>query len=83
MVFLNAVKYYNSINHNNYYLNIIIKLFLVYIFSQEDSTPNLATIVELSNQCPQGATLMYAVVDNGNVSFYSFNAVNLPLAHQL
>ena len=45
---------------------------------QEDAVPNLCDVVRLSRQCPGGTTLMWAVVDCGDVTFFAFHPVTLP-----
>lgn len=45
---------------------------------QEVRSPSFVDLCRSLRECPRGATLMWAVVDNGDVAFYSFNGVDLP-----
>lgn len=45
---------------------------------QEDAVPDIRDIVQLSRRCPAGSTLMWAVVDSGDVTFFAFHPVTLP-----
>jgi len=48
------------------------------VVRQEDPVANIYDIVRLSRSCPAGCTLMWAVVDSGDVTFFAFHSVNLP-----
>lgn len=41
--------------------------------------PDLTQILQVSHQYKDGMPLQWAVVDNGDVAFYSFNDVDLPV----
>jgi len=45
---------------------------------QDDAVPGIDDIVRLSHRCPAGATLMWAVVDSGDITFMAFHRVTLP-----
>ena len=46
---------------------------------QEDPVPDFCDIIRLSQGCPTGSTLMWAVVDSGDVTFFAFHPVSLPV----
>lgn len=48
------------------------------IARQEDAVPDIHDIVGLSRGCPAHTTLMWAVVDSGDVTFIAFHPVTLP-----
>jgi len=50
----------------------------VLIDRQEDAVPDMRDIVRLSRRCAAGSTLMWAVVDSGDVTFFAFHPVTLP-----
>jgi len=45
---------------------------------QEDRVPSMSDIVRLSRQCTPASTLMWAIVDAGDVTFVAFHPVTLP-----
>jgi tRNA-splicing endonuclease subunit Sen54 len=47
------------------------------IARQDEPMPGANDIVRLSQHCGDGTTLMFAVVDTGDITFYSFNPVTL------
>ena len=47
-------------------------------FRQEDPPPSLREMQQLGRQGCDGVPLNWAVVDNGDIAFYSFNLVDLP-----
>jgi len=50
----------------------------VLIVRQEDAVPGVDDIVRLSRRCPARSTLMSAVVDAGDVTFFALHRVTLP-----
>ena len=40
--------------------------------------PSFYDVVRLSQHCPSSSTLMWAVVDSGDVTFFAFHPVTLP-----
>jgi len=59
-------------------VNILLHNVCVLGDRQEDPVPNFYDVVRLSQHWPSGSTLMWAVVDSGDVTFFAFHPVTLP-----
>ncbi|ELT91160.1 hypothetical protein CAPTEDRAFT_229033 [Capitella teleta] len=51
----------------------------VCVYRQSEMVPDLSQIVKLSELYEDNVLLQWAVVDNGDVAFYSFNQIDLPV----
>lgn len=51
----------------------------VYIFRRIDRPPNLGQITQLQNQYKDDVPLTWAVVESGDVAFYTFSNITLPV----
>ena len=78
--FCGQEKYFlGSENDFNWYVYTCSEyLFLFFGYRQDDPPPTLLQIQQLSCQSCDEVPLNWAVVDNGDIAFYSFNLVDLP-----
>ena len=54
-------------------------LMVVSLCRQDDRCLGLDDLVHMSRLSCDGVPVQWAVVDNGDISFYTFNGVNLPV----
>ena len=76
------ISYY--LRNENYSIRVLTEIFsihlnIVFIYRHSEPLPDVQTLTYLLNYYTDGIPLHWAVVDNGDIAFYDFTHIDIPV----